>query len=191
VPDGRGHPRLARRVPHRRPPRKRRGLSHGDNTGHRLLHPAAAPARARERQSTHEGFLVHKNGKWIKISAGLALALIRALHLRAAATAPLRLELAGLYARHRSGALLILWLTALGMRKRAITPGRWSLKAWTSAHVWLGVLLIVIGTLHSGFAFGWNVHTLAWALMMIVIISGIFGVTAYATLPRALFGQPL
>ena len=33
------------------------------------------------------------------------------------------------------GALLILWLTMLGLRKRAMTRGRWSLKAWTSAHV--------------------------------------------------------
>jgi hypothetical protein len=153
--------------------------------------PAPAPTKrrrtgaTRERQSTHEGFLVHKNGKWIKISAALAAALI--LLYIFVPLPPHHFGSSWLgYTLGTIGALLILWLTALGMRKRAITPGRWSLKAWTSAHVWLGVLLIVIGTLHSGFAFGWNVHTLAWALMMIVIISGIFGVTAYATLPRAL-----
>ena len=66
------------------------------------------------------------------------------------------------------GALLILWLTLLGVRKRAMTRRRWSLKAWTSAHVYLGLSLIVIGTLHTGFQFGWNVHTLAYALMMLV-----------------------
>jgi hypothetical protein len=153
--------------------------------------PAPTPAKrrrtgaTRERQSTHEGFLVHKNGKWIKLSAALAAALILLYVF-----VPLPPQHFGStwlgYTLGTVGALLILWLTALGMRKRAITPGRWSLKAWTSAHVWLGVLLIVIGTLHSGFAFGWNVHTLAWGLMMIVIVSGIFGVTAYATLPRAL-----
>ena len=37
------------------------------------------------------------------------------------------------------GLLLILWLAMLGIRKRAITRGRWSLKAWTSAHVYLGL----------------------------------------------------
>ncbi|WP_315443966.1 hypothetical protein [Sphingomonas alpina] len=82
------------------------------------------------------------------------------------------------------GVLLILWLTALGLRKRAMTSGRWSLKAWTSAHVYLGLSLVVIGTLHTGFQFGWNVHTLAYVLMMLVILSGIFGISVYAVIPR-------
>ena len=46
--------------------------------------------------------------------------------------------------------------------------------------------LIVIGTWHTGFQLGWNVHTLAWALMMLVILSGLYGVIVYATLPAAL-----
>jgi len=60
------------------------------------------------------------------------------------------------------------------------------LKAWVSAHVYLGLSLIVIATLHTGFQFGWNVHTLAYGLMLLVIASGAFGVWAYATLPKAL-----
>jgi hypothetical protein len=84
------------------------------------------------------------------------------------------------------GALLIVWLTMLGIRKRAITSGRWSLRAWTSAHVYLGLSLIVIATLHTGFSFGWNVHTLAYALMMLVIVSGLFGIYIYGRLPRQL-----
>ena len=84
------------------------------------------------------------------------------------------------------GVLLILWLTMLGVRKRNMTRGRWSLKAWTSAHVYLGLALLVIGTLHTGFQFGWNIHTLAYGLMVVVIVSGIFGISAYATLPRVL-----
>ena len=84
------------------------------------------------------------------------------------------------------GAGLIVWLALLGIRKRAMTRGRWSLKAWTSAHVYLGLALIVIGTLHTGFQFGWNVHTLAWVLMMLVIVSGIYGISVYAMLPQGL-----
>ncbi len=81
---------------------------------------------------------------------------------------------------------LMIWLTLLGVRKRAMTRGRWSLKSWTSAHVWLGLSLIIVVTLHSAFDFGWNLHTLAYALMMVVILSGLFGVTVYATIPARL-----
>ena len=84
------------------------------------------------------------------------------------------------------GLLLIVWLSLLGIRKRKITTGHWSLKAWTSAHVWLGLSLIVIGTLHTGFQIGWNVHTLAYVLMLLVIVTGIYGVWAYARLPAEL-----
>jgi hypothetical protein len=83
-------------------------------------------------------------------------------------------------------ALLILWLAMIGVRKRAITSGRWSLKAWTSAHVYLGLSLVIIATLHTGFQFGWNVHTLAYVLMMLVILSGVYGIAVYSTLPKRL-----
>lgn len=147
--------------------------------------PKKRTGATRERTSTHEGFLSHHNMFWGKLSAALALALV-ALYI----FVPLPGTHFGSswlgYAMGTVGALLILWLTMLGVRKRAITPGRWSLKAWTSAHVYLGLCLTVIGTLHSGFHFGWNVHTLAWALMLLVIGSGVFGIWVYATLPRAL-----
>ena len=67
-----------------------------------------------------------------------------------------------------------------------MTGGRWSLKGWTSAHVYLGSALLVVATLHTGFRFGVDVHTLAYALMVLVIGSGVVGTSLYATLPRAL-----
>lgn len=147
--------------------------------------PRRRTGASRARSSTHEGFLRHGNFLWAKLSAALAL-LLAGLYI----WVPLPGEHFGSswlgYTLGTVGALLILWLTMLGVRKRAITPGRWSLKAWTSAHVYLGLLLTVVGTLHSGFAFGWNVHTLAWVLMLLVIASGVFGIWVYATLPRAL-----
>lgn len=139
----------------------------------------------REYQSSHQGFLRHRGFRWLKIATGLCVIAIAAYFLTDPRPRPGGSTWVG-YTLGTIGALLIVWLALLGMRKRAITEGRWSLKAWTSAHVYLGLSLIVVVTLHTGFQFGWNVHTLAYALMMIVILSGMFGVWAYATLPSAL-----
>ncbi|MEY3465491.1 MAG: hypothetical protein EBR15_02915 [Gammaproteobacteria bacterium] len=84
------------------------------------------------------------------------------------------------------GALLILWLTALGVRKRSYQSAVGTVQGWVSAHVYLGLALIVVATLHTGFQFGWNVHTLAYVLMMTVIVSGLFGVVMYLRFPERL-----
>ena len=133
----------------------------------------------------HEGFLRHRRFRWLKVAAFLSL--IAVVVYLTVDVQPRHNGGSWLgYMLGTIGALLILWLTMLGLRKRAITSGRWSLKAWTSAHVYLGLSLIVIATLHTGFQFGLNVHTLAYALMMIVIVSGIYGISVYATLPDEL-----
>lgn len=147
---------------------------------------ATQTERLRERR--HEGFLRYAGFRWAKISGALCLLVIVSYALIDVTPRHNGGSWYG-YTLGTIGAGLILWLTALGYRKRRMTRGHWSLKAWTSAHVYLGLSLIVIGTWHSGFQLGWNVHTLAWALMMLVILSGLFGVIAYATLPRALSGN--
>jgi len=81
------------------------------------------------------------------------------------------------------GALLIVWLGWFGIRKRRYGIGNKMLQEWLSAHVYLGLSLIVVATLHTGFQVGWNVHTLAYVLMMIVILSGIWGIYLYVALP--------
>jgi hypothetical protein len=139
----------------------------------------------RRRDSEHEGFLAHKRMRWLKVALGLCLAAIAGYALVDVEPRPNGGTWYG-YALGTIGTLLIVWLSLLGVRKRAITAGRWSLKAWTSAHVYLGLSLVVIATLHTGFQFGWNVHTLAYSLMMLVIGSGIYGTVVYATLPQAL-----
>lgn len=135
--------------------------------------------------TTHESFLSHARYRWLKAGAGISLVAILAYGLIDVSPRHNGGSWFG-YILGTVGALLILWLTVLGVRKRAITPGRWSLKAWTSAHVYLGLSLIVVGTLHTGFQFGWNVHTLAYALMMLVILSGLYGIAVYARLPQEL-----
>ncbi|ABQ66957.1 hypothetical protein HY78_23720 [Rhizorhabdus wittichii DC-6] len=139
----------------------------------------------RERASEHEGFLRYQGYKWLKIALAISAVALLIYAFNDVQPKPNGGSIYG-YTTGTIGVLLILWLTMLGVRKRAITPGRWSLKSWTSAHVYLGLSLIVIATLHTGFDFGWNVHTLAYALMMIVIASGVFGIATYAMLPQAL-----
>lgn len=151
---------------------------------------ATAPgtgSRQTSRQVTtdHEGFLRHRGYRWLKIAGVICLLAIIGYAAADAQPRPNGGSWMG-YTLGTIGAGLIIWLSLLGIRKRAMTAGAWSLKAWTSAHVYLGLALIVIGTLHTGFQFGWNVHTLAYSLMIVVIVSGIFGISAYATLPAAL-----
>jgi len=139
----------------------------------------------REKVTAHESFLGYRRARWLKI----ALVIVAACFVSYAMVDVEPRHNGGSwygYALGTIGALLILWLTMLGVRKRAMTAGRWSLKGWTSAHVYLGLALIVVATLHTGFQLGWNVHTLAWGLMMLVILTGIFGIYVYATLPKAL-----
>lgn len=59
-----------------------------------------------------------------------------------------------------------------------------TLQGWLALHINLGAALVVLATLHTGFEFGWNVHTLSYALMMIVIASGFLGLYAYLEYPR-------
>jgi hypothetical protein len=81
------------------------------------------------------------------------------------------------------GAVLIVWLMLLGIRKRRYASRVGSVRGWTSAHVYLGTSLILVTLLHSGFQFGWNIHTLCFVLMLTVIFSGFFGVFAYLRYP--------
>ncbi len=139
--------------------------------------------KAHRQDARHESFLRHAGFRYLKLAVMMSLAAILGYFMVDAEPRPNGGSLIG-YTLGTIGALLILWLTFLGVRKRAITAGRWKLKGWTSAHVYLGLSLIVIATLHTGFQFGWNVHTLAYVLMMAVIISGLFGIFYYASVPQ-------
>lgn len=138
-----------------------------------------------ERVSDHEGFLAYRRMRWARIAGGLSVIAILGYLLIDQEPRPNGGSWYG-YTLGTIGLGLIVWLSLLGVRKRNMTEGHWSLKVWTSAHVYLGLSLVVIGTLHTGFQLGWNVHTLAWGLMMLVIASGIYGVVVYATIPSQL-----
>ena len=79
-------------------------------------------------------------------------------------------------------ALGIVWLMCFGLRKRSYSSTLGTLQGWLAAHVWIGIGLLLLVPLHAGFIFGLNVHTLAYVLMVLTIVSGIWGAANYSIL---------
>ena len=82
--------------------------------------------------------------------------------------------------------IIILWLLWFGVRKRNYTAQRYTLLQWLSGHVWLGMSLLVLATLHCGFQFDPNIHTVFYFLMVMTILSGMVGVYFYLKIPRVI-----
>ncbi|MES0872786.1 hypothetical protein [Sinimarinibacterium thermocellulolyticum] len=131
----------------------------------------------------HESFLVYRSAFYLKVAIALCALSFALYAWHDPVEGPSGSTWLG-YGLGTLGAVLIVWLAWLGVRKRQFREGRAPVKAWVSAHVYLGLSLIVVATLHTGFQLGWNVHTLAYVLMMLVIASGIYGILAYSLLPR-------
>lgn len=87
------------------------------------------------------------------------------------------------YALGGGAAALMLWLAWFGVRKRSYYASGAPLRGWLSAHVYFGLALPFLVLLHCAFRLGWNVHTFAFVLLLLVAISGIAGVVAYGILP--------
>lgn len=132
----------------------------------------------------HESILVFRGFKYLKLSALMVLVTVVAYAVHQPTVGPPNGGTALGYALGTLGLGLIVWLAWFGIRKRRYGKGKMQLEDWLSAHVYLGLGLIVVATLHTGFQFGWNVHTLAYTLMILVIASGAFGVYAYLRYPR-------
>lgn len=86
------------------------------------------------------------------------------------------------------GTALIGILMYLGIRRRSYSSSTGTLQGWVSAHVYLGLLTLLVIPLHAGFRFGWDVHTLAFALLVVVVLSGVVGVLLYHVIPGRLTG---
>jgi hypothetical protein len=87
------------------------------------------------------------------------------------------------YALGTVAALLTIFQLWMGIRRRHHEASG-GLHGWVSAHVYFGVALVVLATLHSGFQLGWNIHSLAYVLMLAMMITGLYGVYLYLRIPR-------
>ena len=133
----------------------------------------------------HQSLLIYSKFRYFKLSMLLIIAAI----ISYAVVDPVDGHNGGTWLGYTLGgiaAFLILLLMWFGIRKRSYKSSAGRVEGWLSAHIYLGLSLIVIATLHAGFEINWNIHTLAYFLMLIVIISGIYGVVAYMRYPHML-----
>lgn len=133
----------------------------------------------------HYSILEYSRFRWFKVSIAISVLAAAAYLWHDAVPKPYGGTWLG-YTLGTVGALLILWLLYYGVRKRRYRSTSGTVQGWLSAHVYLGTALVVIVTLHTGFELGWNVHTLAYILMLVVVFSGLWGVFVYMRVPRAM-----
>jgi hypothetical protein len=132
------------------------------------------------------GTLLTYGGKrYMWLGAGAGAALLVSYYFYARATIPSGSTLGGLIYGWL-GFLAILVLMFLGIRKRWYASRLGTVQGWTSAHLYLGLLTLLIIPMHAGFRFGWDVHTLAFGLLVIVVLSGVVGLLIYLTIPAHL-----
>jgi hypothetical protein len=128
-----------------------------------------------------ETFFNYKNYKWMWIHlAGLIVAIL-AYWLHDPVGAPSGDTWLG-YTLGTLSALAMATLMWFGVRKRAYYSSSTTLKGALAVHVWLGLSLILLVPLHSGFSFGFNVHTLAYILIILTILTGVWGAVVYLTM---------
>ena len=83
-------------------------------------------------------------------------------------------------------AALILILMGYGIRRRVFGAKVGNASGWLTIHVYFGLCTLVVASLHCGFHFGRNIHTVAYVLMCLVVASGCWGVYAYLRYPALL-----
>ena len=133
----------------------------------------------------HESILVFRKYRYLWTATALIVVCLLAYWLHDPQEPPNGGTVLG-YTLGTLGALMIVWLTWFGVRKRRYSSTMGTLQGWLSAHVYFGIALFVIVLLHAGFQVGWNIHTLAFAFMTLVIVSGMYGVFIYLKYPERL-----
>jgi len=133
----------------------------------------------------HRSLLMYRSARYLWWALGLSVGSL-VLYVTQGDTQPPNGGTWQGYVLGTVGALLIAWLALLGIRKRQYSSTMGTVQGWASAHVYLGSALMLVATLHSGIQVGWNVHTLAYVLMCVVILSGLFGLYTYMSYPQAI-----
>lgn len=84
---------------------------------------------------------------------------------------------------------LMVWVGAIGLRRRvrALDLGR--AETWLKGHIWLGLLAYGLVFLHAGFRVGGLLSGLLLVLFTVVVVSGIYGLVVQHVVPRLMTAQ--
>jgi hypothetical protein len=136
----------------------------------------------------HQSFISYRRFRYGVVGLGLCLAALVVYLTDATRELPRGSTWVG-YGLGTVAALIVCWLAAYGIRRRSFRLLKGSASGWLSAHVYLGIASLLVATLHCGFQFGRNVHTLTYVLLFLVVVSGCWGVYAYARYPAMIVRQ--
>src|SRR6267143_2216332 len=79
---------------------------------------------------------------------------------------------------------IFIFAALLGVRKKLVLWRVGTVQRWLRAHIWLTLLTIPLVILHTGFRLGGPMTTLIIILYVVVMGSGIYGLTLQHYLPR-------
>jgi hypothetical protein len=127
---------------------------------------------------------------WIAMSAGACVlaAIAYAWYAAGSPAGPRGGSAAGLIFGI-AGYALMLYAGLLGARKKVPTWRLGRAKTWMRGHLWLGLLSFPLILFHAGFAWRGPLTAVLMLLLVIVIVSGIFGAALQHFLPRIMTAQ--
>src|SRR6266849_5061061 len=82
------------------------------------------------------------------------------------------------------GFAFMIFATLLGARKRVPTWRIGRAKAWMRGHLWLGLLSLPLILFHGGFHFGGTLTRVLMWLLIVTVVSGVFGAVLQNYVPR-------
>lgn len=84
---------------------------------------------------------------------------------------------------------LMVFAGLLGLRRKFPNARVGRPEAWLRAHLWLGLLAVPWSFFHAGFRFGGALTIVLMVLLILVTLSGVFGVILQQILPRVMTGR--